>query len=588
MQVSLGDGIFAVHHQTFRLPDNSIQLNSKVEAHCIHRFQSDISGIDMPQRFTFPFYYEPHPLSRIAVAELQDHLKTQTVWEHNFGIDPSKPGRGIGKMFGILVVQDLNGDLGYLSAFSGKLADANDHEGFVPPIYDMLKPEGFFNQGMKVLTPINTEFELLKRDPQLVQAQERYDQLKAEIDEILKEEKQLLKFNKKSRKARRAETEHNLSDTELKLFKEELSRQSLEGRRNYKALEKFWEIKLFYVELELNKFLDRLNELKLQRKEMSIGLQQRLFDQYDFLNQAGETKNVLEIFKNTPVGVPPSGAGECAAPKLFQYAFQHDLKPIAMAEFWWGKSPKSEIRKHGNFYPSCRGKCEPILAHMLEGIDMDDNPMLINPAIGKKVEIVYEDDDIAIVNKPAEMLSVPGKNIEDSVWLRMKQRYPDATGPLTVHRLDMSTSGILVVAKSQEVHKILQRQFIERTIRKRYIALLDGQLPQDNGGIDLPLRTDINDRPRQLVCYDNGKPAETRYQVIKRSEKGTRIYFYPITGRTHQLRVHAAHPSGLDSPIVGDDLYGQKGDRLHLHAEWIQIKHPSSKKMMEFHVAAPF
>jgi len=570
------------------LSDTIDQVKQKVEASCIHRFQSDVSGITLPLRFTYPFYYNPHPLSKIAAAQLQDHLKTQNNWEHNFGLDRSESGRGIGKMFGVLVVQDINEELGYLSAFSGKLADANDHKGFVPPIYDMLKPDGFFNQGMKLLTPINTEFELLKRSPQVIEAQKRYDQLKSEVEHILKEEKQLLKFNKKSRKLSRSEIAPQLSEEELKLFNEELSRQSLEDRRNYKAIEKHWEIKLFYKQLELNKFLERLNELKRRRKEMSIDLQQRLFDQYDFLNQAGEKKNVLDIFKDTPVQVPPSGAGECAAPKLFQYAFQHNLKPIALAEFWWGKSPKSEIRKHGNFYPSCRGKCEPILAHMLQGIDMDDNPMLINPAIGKTIEIVYEDEDMAIINKPADMLSVPGKTIEDSVATRMKERYPNATGPLIVHRLDMSTSGILVIAKSKEAHKTLQSQFIERIVKKRYIALLDGQIAEDSGGIDLPLRVDLDDRPRQLVCYDYGKPAKTQYQVISRSEEGTRIYFYPITGRTHQLRVHAAHPSGLNTAIVGDDLYGQKGDRLHLHAEWIKLRHPSSNKLMEFHVEAPF
>ncbi|MND52220.1 Ribosomal large subunit pseudouridine synthase A [compost metagenome] len=259
-----------------------------------------------------------------------------------------------------------------------------------------------------------------------------------------------------------------------------------------------------------------------------------------------------------------------------------------MAEFWWGQSPKSEIRIHGQFYPACRGKCEPILAHMLEGVEMDENPMLTNPAEGRDVEIVYEDEALVVVNKPAEFLSVPGKNVQDSVYERMRLKYPNATGPLIVHRLDMSTSGIMLVAKTKESHKVLQEQFIKRTIKKRYIALLDGVVESEEGFIDLPLRVDLDNRPHQLVCYEYGKPACTKWEVVERKNNKTKIHFYPITGRTHQLRVHAAHPMGLNSPIVGDDLYGNKGERLHLHAEWIEFKHPTSKEIMTIQVEAEF
>jgi len=251
-----------------------------------------------------------------------------------------------------------------------------------------------------------------------------------------------------------------------------------------------------------------------------------------------------------------------------------------MAEFWWGASPKSDVRKHGQFYPACRGKCEPILGHMLKGLEVDPNPMLDNPAEGKELEILFEDEFMMAVNKPAEFLSVPGKIIKDSVYSRIRVRNPEATGPLIVHRLDMSTSGILLVAKSKEVHKQLQHQFENRTIKKRYVALLDGTLTVNSGEIDLPLRVDLDDRPRQLVCYEHGKPSKTYWELIETKNGQSKVYFYPLTGRTHQLRVHAAHQLGLNTPIVGDDLYGTIKDRLHLHAERIEFVHPQTKENM--------
>ena len=303
------------------------------------------------------------------------------------------------------------------------------------------------------------------------------------------------------------------------------------------------------------------------------------------MNQAGEIKSLLDIFQDK---IPIGGTGECAAPKLLQYAFQHKMKPLAMAEFWWGQSPKSEIRKHRNFYPACIGKCKPVLSHMLEGIEMDENPLLKNPAEGKEIEIIFEDEHLLVINKPAEFLSVPGRYIKDSVAQRMKDKFPEATGPLIVHRLDMSTSGIMLIAKSLEVHKFLQSQFIKRTIKKRYVALLEGIVSEEEGTVDLPLRADWNERPKQLVCYDDGKPAQTKWKVIKRKNQQTRIHFFPITGRTHQLRVHAAHPLGLKLPIIGDDLYGTKSDRLCLHAEWIEFLHPISREVMTIEVEAGF
>jgi tRNA pseudouridine32 synthase/23S rRNA pseudouridine746 synthase len=225
---------------------------------------------------------------------------------------------------------------------------------------------------------------------------------------------------------------------------------------------------------------------------------------------------------------------------------------------------------------------------MLDGTAMDANLLLENLAEKQALEVIYEDDVLIVVNKPAEFLSVPGKDIKDSVYTRIKEKYPEATGPLIVHRLDMSTSGILLLTKTKEANKVLQSQFINRTIKKRYVALLDGNLAENSGKINLPLRVDLDDRPKQLVDFTHGKPAETGWKIIQKENGKTRVHFYPITGRTHQLRMHAAHKDGLNTPIVGDDLYGKKENRLYLHAEFIEFLHPATAKKMSFTVAATF
>ena len=296
---------------------------------------------------------------------------------------------------------------------------------------------------------------------------------------------------------------------------------------------------------------------------------------------------MLAIFKSSKQNIP-AGAGDCCAPKLLQYAFLNNLTPICMAEFWWGKPLTTSIRKHQNFYAACTGKCKPILKHMLQGLSVDKNPVLLQLQSKTAIKIIFEDDYLAVIHKPNELLSVPGKEIEDSVYSRIKKMYPTATGPLIVHRLDMSTSGILLIAKNANTHKYLQAQFINKTIKKRYVALLDGVLDKNNGEINLPLRVDLNDRPKQLVCYEHGKLARTNWEIVEVKNNKTRIYLYPITGRTHQLRVHAAHNLGLNTPILGDDLYGVKADRLYLHAEKITFIHPKTAKQLSFISPTPF
>ncbi len=539
-------------------------------------FKTNISGISLPEKFTFPFYYEPHELSIIAATELQSYLETQNDFEHNFGLKENQEGLVIGKMFGVLVCQNQDRELGYLWAFSGKLAGVNHHSYFVPTIFDMLHEDGFFRKEEEVLNAINRQIEILENSNELQIKKNQLDVTKIEALTDIQNQKDKIKRLKVERDEKRISFT-NLTLSEIEQLELELSEQSKKESILLKKMTKYWNFKIENAQNDVNLLLDEINQLKDERRLKSGALQQKLFAEYSFLNQFGERKSIGEIFNNNP----PAGAGECAAPKLLHYAFEHNLKPIAMAEFWWGQSPKSEIRKHKQFYPACKSKCEPILlSHMLNGLDMEANPFQENPAEGKNIEIVYEDEILAVINKPAEFLSVPGKIISDSVYQRVKELYPNATGPLIVHRLDMSTSGLMLIAKDEETYVKLQSQFIKRTIKKRYVALLDGILEENEGFIDLPLRVDLDDRPRQLVCYEHGKPAQTKWEKIEVRNNQTLVYFYPITGRTHQLRVHASHELGLKTPIVGDDLYGTIANRLHLHAESLTFEHPITREKM--------
>ncbi|WP_282135997.1 RluA family pseudouridine synthase [Seonamhaeicola maritimus] len=546
------------------------------------------SSIELPEKFTFPFYYEPHDLSVLAASSLQGYLESQTDFQHNFGLDPNADSLVIGKMFGVMVVQKANGKLGYLAAFSGKLAERNDLKGFVPTVYDTLNPDGFYKIGEQELNALNREIEDLETSERYINAIKSYKSKLEDYQTELEHLKDTIKLKKKERKKLRVSEQVILSAKAYENLLEDLKNQSIFYHYRLKDLKSDWKEKIALAESELATIQSSIDELKEKRRLQSAYLQKELHKQYSFLNANGETKDLLSIFENTTLRIPPAGAGECAAPKLFQYAFENELKPISMAEFWWGASPNSEVRKHKQFYPSCRSKCEPILGHVMTGLNVEDNPILEVTTLTEPMEIVYEDDYLLLVNKPHEFLSVPGKTITESVQTKMRQYLPDSSGPLLVHRLDMSTSGLLLVAKNEKTYKNLQKQFIKRTVKKRYIALLDGIIEEREGEIDLPLRVDLDNRPQQLVCYEHGKPAKTKFEVISVENKITRIHFYPITGRTHQLRVHAAHQCGLKTPIVGDDLYGTKEDRLHLHAEYIDFEHPITKERLEIECKAPF
>lgn len=541
----------------------------------LHRFTTSITDIPLPERFTYPFCYTPHPLCILAAKEVQSYLTRQTAWK-----DELRQG----KMFGVLIVQTEHGETGYLAAFSGILAGKNLHPFFVPPVYDLLQPQGFFKIEEENISSINRNIRQLEND-------KAYAALSAELartiqsaENILATAKAQLKEAKTAREQRRKEKELNAQE------EAELIRESQFQKAEYKRLERSWKARITTLQTQTEDWERRISALKSERKTRSAALQQKLFEQFGMLNYRGEVKNLCEIFGQTVHKTPPAGAGECAAPKLLQQAYLHGWKPIAMAEFWWGDSPKTEIRHHGHYYPACKGKCEPILQHMLQGLQVEENPMLKRMQVpSQNLEIVYEDPWLSVINKPAGMLSVPGKEDAVSVYSLMREQYPEADGPLTVHRLDMATSGLMLIAKTKRVHQNLQAQFKNRLVRKRYVALLEGIVPKDKGTVDLPLCLNPLDRPRQMVHTEDGKPAITDYQVLERLDgKRTRIAFYPRTGRTHQLRIHAAHPLGLHCPIIGDELYGEKADRLYLHAEYLEFTHPITGETVRITKEAEF
>lgn len=541
----------------------------------LHRFTTSITDIPLPERFTYPFCYTPHPLCILAAKEVQSYLTRQTAWK-----DELRQG----KMFGVLIVQTEHGETGYLAAFSGILAGKNLHPFFVPPVYNLLQPQSFFKIEEENISSINRNIRQLEND-------KAYAALSAELartiqsaENILATAKAQLKEAKTAREQRRKEKELNAQE------EAELIRESQFQKAEYKRLERSWKARITTLQTQTEDWERRISALKSERKTRSAALQQKLFEQFGMLNYRGELKNLCEIFGQTVHKTPPAGAGECAAPKLLQQAYLHGWKPIAMAEFWWGDSPKTEIRHHGHYYPACKGKCEPILQHMLQGLQVEENPMLKRMQVpSQNLEIVYEDPWLSVINKPAGMLSVPGKEDAVSVYSLMREQYPEADGPLTVHRLDMATSGLMLIAKTKRVHQNLQAQFKNRLVRKRYVALLEGVVPKDKGTVDLPLCLNPLDRPRQMVHTEHGKPAITDYQVLERLDgKRTRIAFYPRTGRTHQLRIHAAHPLGLHCPIIGDELYGEKADRLYLHAEYLEFTHPITGETVRITKEAEF
>lgn len=457
----------------------------------------------LPQRFTWPFCYEPHPLCIAAAAE----VRACVLADPQLRADAER-----GKMLGVLVCQTIDGQLGYLAAYSGLLAGRNDWAFFVPPVFDAQQPDGHFKQQERLISQLNDA---------LRQAQ-------------------------------------SATSTPSK---------------------------------------EHLDSLKARRKQLSEDLQLWLFRQYRMLNARGQEKDLVEIWRSYHASprlqarfpLPPGGSGDCCAPKLLQYAYLHQLHPLCMAEFWMGESPRGEVRHDGHYYPACRGKCLPILTWMLQGLSVDDDPQLAAATLSAPLTKVYADDDIVVVSKPSGLLTVPGRSVRPSVESILRSEGGFYDGPIIVHRLDQDTSGLLVVARNETAYHHLQQQFIRRQIKKRYIALLDGIVSRREGTISLPLRPDPLDRPRQLVDHEHGKPAITTFEVISTEQGRTRIALTPLTGRTHQLRLHCAHQEGLATPIIGDALYGTPSPtRLCLHAERLSFVHPTTGELLTFELPPDF
>lgn len=542
------------------------------------QFRSDVGTILLPQKFTYPFHYQPHPIAILATKELQEELEKDSFIQ-------SLSGRE-GKMFGVLVVKSETGMLGYLAGFSGKLGSSYSYSGFVPPIFNSREENTYYAKEERRIEDFNHKIAELGCRQEYTQAQQNHNKL---IQQFARE-KEVLQQKLKEKKAKRSQIRKSLNATHLfsSEMTEKLIRESQSDKSTLRTLNAHWKQQIHQAAQKVATFEKQIEQLKRLRKQKSTELQDWLFKQYIFWNASNEEKNLLDIFKQTRFGYPPSAAGDCAAPKLLQYALTHNLRPIALAEFWWGANPKSKIRKHRYFYPCCKGKCEPILHFMLKGLEVDPNPLLATLSAAVPIEVLYEDDAILVVNKPAGLLSVPGIEVQDSLFERMRVLRPESTELTPVHRLDKATSGLLIFTKEMKYYKALQQQFIQNKVQKRYTALLDGFLTQKQGEINLPLRVDLNDRPRQLVCQKHGKRAQTFWETVEETERHTRVSLFPITGRTHQLRVHCAHPQGLGMPILGDELYGRPEKRLYLHAEFLSFTHPVTRQQIEFFEKAPF
>ena len=583
-------------------PLHKLVYSSTIPYLCTMKFHPILSEQSLPARFNNPFDYEPDALCHTAVKLLQANL-------------PIAPTEG--KMYGVLIVE-RDGQIGYLQAYSGQIAD--EGEDFVPAVFDYLQPDGYFKTHEAEITLLNQQIAQLKASTAYQQAQEDLKTIRQKAEKAIEEARKVMQGAKFLRDKRRKEA--FISEAE----RNEMTRQSQFLKAELQRKKKAYAEQITAAQTIVNSYQERITAWKRERKMKSDCLQRWLFSQFSLLNARREHKNLLDIFrdyylKNSPARtkaahitnvntaeraakeslaaslLPPSGAGECCEPKLLQYAFLHGFKPISMAMFWWGPSPKTEIRQHGNYYPACNGKCKPILEWMLEGIDVaykecdrTNNETKTVPSEGLK--ILYEDDYLAVVVKPSGLLSIPGKGCQPSVYSILSERWKGKSDAFMVHRLDMATSGLLVVARSSEVHKALQAQFIGRTVKKKYVALLplsilDKHLPTE-GRIDLPLSPDPDDRPRQRVDRTNGKPATTEYRFIgktvygKDGQEAVKIALYPLTGRTHQLRIHCAHSDGLGTPIIGDNLYGQRAERLWLHAEHLEFTHPITQERMSF------
>lgn len=527
--------------------------------------------------FTNPFRYAPHPLVQEAARHIISRIDSSP--ELSSAFDE-------GKMLGVLVCECSS-----LYAFSGNVGGRSHIEGFVPPVFDLLDPEGHFKLKETEISELTGR--LRKMEGVLDSSQEALKAAVADKDNEL----DLIRRTNAERKLKRDALRKELDAEGLEYAA--LIKESQFEKAELKRAKDRWKEVIGSIENGLTETQVSISDMKRRRAGMSEELQKWIFRQYIVHNALGEKKSILDIFEEKGL-VPPGGTGECAAPKLLEYAYRNGLRPIAMGEFWYGRSPETAVRTHGHFYPSCTSKCGPLLNFMmigLKGIPYSEGVVLQGP------DVIYEDEWIVVVEKPSGMPSVPGLDGQTSLSEWLNARDSEAgTVHEAVHRLDMDTSGIMLFAKTPEAAINLRKQFEEHTVRKTYTARL---CPPDHsrftaevqdlktgntGRIELPLSADYDERPRQKVDKMQGKPSLTLYEVTAVNPDGTTdILFHPHTGRTHQLRVHAAHTLGLGRPILGDMLYGGCGTvlspsgteshaphRLHLHALSITFTHPAT------------
>ena len=517
-----------------------------------------------PARFTYPYYYTPDPLCCLAAEQVRAYIGQQSAWQAELSR---------GKMFGVLVCRDAGGHIGFLAAYSGLLSERGDWPWFVPLIYDSQQEDGTFKREERRLDALTRDIALAEADEQLGQLRARVCTIKKEAEADLAAARQHIAARKAARDAARCA---GRGDEAARVRESQHLKACLRRRKQD------WLSRIAAAELALRPYTDRLDALRRQRKSSSEALQRWLFTQYVVRNALGQSRAVIDLFE----GLPPSGTGDCCAPKLLQHAYLHGLTPLCMAEFWYGASPRTTIRHDGAYYPACRGKCKPILDFMMQGLDVAPNPLAVGADL--TVEVRYKDDYLAVVEKPAGLLSVPGRDThQPSVSALVARLWPEAACALPVHRLDMATSGLLLIALTPSTFVALQRLFAQREVTKRYLALVDGIVRQRTFTIALPLRPDPLDRPRQVVDVVHGKPALTRGEILRTIGARTLVRLTPETGRTHQLRVHCAHPEGLGLPILGDALYGTGGGRLCLHAAELTFRHPQSGEWLTFNAAKP-
>lgn len=529
-----------------------------------------------PSRMNNPLNYTPHPLCVMAAEEVRRMVRENAVM--------SSETRKSGKMFGVLVVETPDGNTGYLAAYSGQIAGRSNWDGFVPAVFDYLQDGGYFKTCEAEITAINKQVRLMETSEERRRLLTHLDETIAKAASEEQAYKTLMHESKARRDSERAaggvtpEREAEMT-RESQFQKAELRRMR---RRNADTIAMAREA--------CHRYDTSISLLKQKRRTMSDRLQEWLFHHFVMLNKDGDSRSLTDIFRTSLSASPPAGAGECCEPRLLQYAFSHAMTPKCMAMFWIGASPEGGIRHEQTYYPACRSKCKPILEWML-GKDIVKDDTFITQHNGDNLNIIYHDSDIIVVDKPAGMLSVPGKNDAPSVLSLLQRKMEDNIFP--VHRLDMDTSGLMVFVRNKKAQRNLQRQFETHSIVKRYIALLERKPDSEQGTISLPLSPDMADRPRQMVDYRHGKQALTHYRLCTSPSTPMRRQFLtvgdnlvelsPLTGRTHQLRVHCAHPDGLASPIVGDRLYGTTNHpRLCLHAEYLEFRHPTTGEIVIF------